>query len=542
MANAMNDIVYWKKEYEKAQQAGKTKDSLNWISKQAQGAYGQVDQATAEQFKGMNASQAEAFYKSTKPPEATGTPASGSATASKGFTMEDFSAMLAGMSSSPSKVGTDFSQLNFTGDAATQKNMLDMMQEIYSTELPYQQATVKDQMANQLASQEQMGYGADGSMTLNMAKLMGYDNYGNATLDGSIAQDKSKLSWTQAEQDWLATQDKSGQEWAKIFGQDAKGNQTLDAQTAWAKLMGYDSKGNQTLDGKVAQDTSALKWADTYGFDANGNLTVSGIKANNDTITANTNKWYKEQQASQGWANVDIRQQVANNNAANDYNLMVIKRDTLNQRIANDAAKLGSTNARNGALDQATQIKALMNSSIKIMDQSLKVMEKKDQKTAEGKQAFEAYQKAKMQYDTAFASLDENFQIGVNAGVAKATAMVTPSNAQGTIGTSGKLGQNIKNVISPGYNKTADDKAKSMKLTQTSGVRSPAKNAEVGGSKKSDHLTGRAADYAGSPAQMEAYAQWAAKSGLYSKVIYGGRNLMTGNPDKNHDDHVHLSW
>lgn len=95
---------------------------------------------------------------------------------------------------------------------------------------------------------------------------------------------------------------------------------------------------------------------------------------------------------------------------------------------------------------------------------------------------------------------------------------------------------------SKGYNSAAADQAKKLGLTQTSGYRSAADNARVGGSKTSDHLTGDASDYAGTPKQMEAYAQWAVKSGLFTKVIYGGRDLISGRTDNNHGDHVHLSW
>lgn len=81
-----------------------------------------------------------------------------------------------------------------------------------------------------------------------------------------------------------------------------------------------------------------------------------------------------------------------------------------------------------------------------------------------------------------------------------------------------------------------------MGLTKTSGYRTPEKNKEVGGSKTSSHLTGNASDYAGTPKQMEAYAQWAAKSGLFKSVIYGGRDLISGRTDTNHGDHVHVGW
>lgn len=63
MANAaVNEVIYWKMEYDKAVAAGKPKSSLTWISQQAQNAYSQLDSATANQLKGMSASQAQSYY------------------------------------------------------------------------------------------------------------------------------------------------------------------------------------------------------------------------------------------------------------------------------------------------------------------------------------------------------------------------------------------------------------------------------------------------------------------------------------------------
>lgn len=95
---------------------------------------------------------------------------------------------------------------------------------------------------------------------------------------------------------------------------------------------------------------------------------------------------------------------------------------------------------------------------------------------------------------------------------------------------------------SKGYNSAAAGEAEKLGLTKTSGYRSEADNKRVGGSKTSDHLTGNATDYAGSAKQMLAYAQWAAKSGLFTKVIYGGKDWISGRKDTEHDDHVHVSW
>jgi Peptidase M15 len=81
--------------------------------------------------------------------------------------------------------------------------------------------------------------------------------------------------------------------------------------------------------------------------------------------------------------------------------------------------------------------------------------------------------------------------------------------------------------------KTAIDIAKQYGLTLTSGYRSPSKNASIGGSKTSFHQRGYAYDFAGTPSQMQKFAEWAKTSGLYSEVIYNNGD---------HADHVHVGW
>lgn len=93
-----------------------------------------------------------------------------------------------------------------------------------------------------------------------------------------------------------------------------------------------------------------------------------------------------------------------------------------------------------------------------------------------------------------------------------------------------------------GSHSAAEANAKVLGLTKTSGYRTPEENKRVGGYEKSDHLTGNASDFAGSPEKMAAYAKWAAESGMFKNVIYGGRDLITGRKDNNHGDHVHVSW
>ncbi|MBT2718081.1 D-Ala-D-Ala carboxypeptidase family metallohydrolase [Bacillus sp. ISL-57] len=74
---------------------------------------------------------------------------------------------------------------------------------------------------------------------------------------------------------------------------------------------------------------------------------------------------------------------------------------------------------------------------------------------------------------------------------------------------------------------------KSMGLTMTSGYRSPSKNASVGGGKNSMHQSGTAYDFAGSKAQMKAFANWAKNSGIFTEVLY---------ETAGHYDHVHVGW
>lgn len=81
--------------------------------------------------------------------------------------------------------------------------------------------------------------------------------------------------------------------------------------------------------------------------------------------------------------------------------------------------------------------------------------------------------------------------------------------------------------------RTAIDIAKQYGLTLTSGYRSPSKNSSIGGSKTSFHMQGYAYDFAGTPSQMQKFAEWAKTSGLYSEVIYN---------NSDHKDHVHVGW
>lgn len=77
------------------------------------------------------------------------------------------------------------------------------------------------------------------------------------------------------------------------------------------------------------------------------------------------------------------------------------------------------------------------------------------------------------------------------------------------------------------------DIAKDYGLRLTSSYRSPEHNKKVGGSPTSYHTRGQAYDFAGSAAQMDKFANWAKKSGLFVEVLW---------KVKGHYDHVHVAW
>jgi len=69
-------------------------------------------------------------------------------------------------------------------------------------------------------------------------------------------------------------------------------------------------------------------------------------------------------------------------------------------------------------------------------------------------------------------------------------------------------------------------------LTLTSGYRTATHNSSVGGSPNSYHLSGRAADFVGTQAQMQAAQQWAKQNGAREAIIH---NAGSGT-------HLHVAW
>lgn len=76
------------------------------------------------------------------------------------------------------------------------------------------------------------------------------------------------------------------------------------------------------------------------------------------------------------------------------------------------------------------------------------------------------------------------------------------------------------------------DLAERFDLRVTSGYRSPAHNARIGGSPTSWHLTGRAADFVGNETDMQAAAAYAQQTGAVEVLIH---NAGSGR-------HLHVAW
>lgn len=69
-------------------------------------------------------------------------------------------------------------------------------------------------------------------------------------------------------------------------------------------------------------------------------------------------------------------------------------------------------------------------------------------------------------------------------------------------------------------------------LRVSGGHRTEERNREVGGVPNSNHLTGRAADFVGSPAAMQAGAAWARANGAREAIVH---NAGSGT-------HLHVAW
>ena len=90
-------------------------------------------------------------------------------------------------------------------------------------------------------------------------------------------------------------------------------------------------------------------------------------------------------------------------------------------------------------------------------------------------------------------------------------------------------------------------KARKYGLIVSSGQRSPARNAAVGGAPQSAHLTGDAEDYVGAPGNMRAFARDVAANdaGNLSELYHGAIAIKNGRRVRGiggHQTHVHVAW
>lgn len=140
-------------------------------------------------------------------------------------------------------------------------------------------------------------------------------------------------------------------------------------------------------------------------------------------------------------------------------------------------------------------------------------------------------------------------------GAAKRQAMATGSLAPAPTQDAGMMPTNlpapgpggaVSFAAAPDYS-WSERLAKQFGLGLASTYRDPGKNASVGGSKSSRHMTrGAATDFSGSPEAMRRLAEWAGRSGLFAEVFYDPWGQFdNGQFSKRgiggHSDHVHLS-
>jgi len=113
-------------------------------------------------------------------------------------------------------------------------------------------------------------------------------------------------------------------------------------------------------------------------------------------------------------------------------------------------------------------------------------------------------------------------------GSGAATAPTGPSGPTGTpggkppAGPVGSAGKPTGLATIPGTNQQVQSRwlsivgtiTRTFGVTVSSGYRTAAHNAEVGGAPNSDHLTGNAVDFVGSPTALRRLYQWAIKAGF----------------------------
>lgn len=511
---AANDIVYWKQMYDQALNAGKPKESLNWIAQQAQKSYGQLDPETAKQLQGMNAAQAAAWYRAAKdannsdtnqtaftPNVATGTgidPVENQGPSEYDQLMEMLMGYLQGYDQQLAayqqqqqayqqqlaemqrqQLGSLLGQYRSAQDAdlqaldnayaaqksqleddtfqqwlqarqemanrglagsglasdqdtrllmANNKNLTSLFNNIndQKNQIKLRYGSQIDNINNQLAALNSYlpSFPGVGSTTPATASAANVNNALSAyapaapndtTLNMMFKIFETVLPYTRAtvkdQMNYAIDVDEQKRKWAETRGYDETGNPTLD----YLKYM---------LDVDKASDASAQAWAKIYGVDSQGNPTFDARKW---MAEFDLDKWYKQQSVDQGWADVNIRQYKAQQDVAQGWAQVQIQQQNANTRIAELKQREAEFKTKQEKDDFKAQVSAattLMNSAYKAMNDAQARMSKS---LAAGKPVdendFETYQRAKKQYDIAYAAIDGLAQTGINQGA----GLVKPS-------------------------------------------------------------------------------------------------------------------
>lgn len=113
---------------------------------------------------------------------------------------------------------------------------------------------------------------------------------------------------------------------------------------------------------------------------------------------------------------------------------------------------------------------------------------------------------------------------------------ITSDPDKGTGGVGVTPSGNLVTYAGAQFDSAIVDKIKQLDdipgLTVSGGYRTPERNAQVNGSKTSNHLSGRAGDFSGSPSALEAGRVWALANGAKEVLVH---NAGSGT-------HLHVAW
>ncbi|MMZ47355.1 hypothetical protein D1872_89990 [compost metagenome] len=536
-AAAANDIVYWKQKYDEAVNAGK-KSSLDWIQKQAQKSYAQLDQNTANTLRGMNAAQAAAWYRAARDSENN----NNAAMAAPQYAQQQAAAapVVAEQQQMPSEyeqmlamlqqqmAGYDQQMLAYQQQAADFQRQQQMLaqQQLQSLMGQYQnmqdadlaaidaqfneaKGNLEDDSFQQYLQARQAmanrGLAGSGLASDQDTRLLMANNRNLTSLQNNLNNQRNQIKLRYgAQMDDVRNQlgAISSIPYLSGVGEDPRtassgisGNNALldniiysggasgngvskymrsalasgggspsgvkgpddttlnmafdlfkevlpytratvkdqmqyaidvdEQRRKWTDTFGYDPQtGNPTLDRlkymldvDKASDASAQAWTKIYGQDPNGNLTFDARKW---MAEFDLDKWYKQQNVDQGWQDVNIRQFKAEQDVAQGWQSVQIQQQNANTRLAELEQKkyeFTTSQQRKDFEAQVGSVKTLMNSAYSAMNDAQKRMAASLSKGGQvDPNDFETYQRAKKQYDIAYAALDGLSETGINMG------------------------------------------------------------------------------------------------------------------------------